>query len=107
NKGKMNIRKKLILGLAGISLLVGAVGAFAVVNNQNIHRNVTNLSRFTVELNEDSTRMSIALLSIQITAQELMSESRRALLEPDEAIEAQTAAAACKASIVEELRDFE
>src|SRR5438132_606933 len=103
----MNIRKKLILGLAGISLLVGVVGAFAIVTNRDIQRDVTDLSRFTVELNEDSTRMSIALLSIQKTAQELMSQSRRALLEPDEATEAQTVAAACKVSIVENLRDFE
>ena len=103
----MNIRKKLILGLAGISLLVGAVGAFAIVNNKDIQRDVTDLSGFTVKLNENSTLMSIALLSSQKAIQELMAQRRRGLLEPAEATRAQAAAKETAASIVENLRDFE
>ena len=65
----MNIRKKLIVGLAGISLLVGAVGAFAIVNNKDIQNDVMDLSRFTVKLNENSTLMSIALHAHHLRAE--------------------------------------
>src|SRR6266850_636184 len=103
----MNIRKKLILGLAGISLLVGAVVAFAILNNRDIQRDVTDLSSFTVKLNENSTRMSIALMSSQKATQELMAESQHGRLEPDEATEAQAAVAKAELSLAEEIRNFE
>jgi two-component system, sensor histidine kinase and response regulator len=83
----MSIRQKLIFGLAGISLLVALVGVFAVINNKDIQRDVTDLSRFTVELNDSATRMNIALLSSQRATQELMAESLREQLELDESDE--------------------
>ena len=58
----MNIRKKLILGLAAISLLVGAVGTFAIVTDRDVHRSVTDLSRFRRtqrELNADEHRFAV------------------------------------------------
>jgi signal transduction histidine kinase/DNA-binding response OmpR family regulator len=107
NEGHMSIRKKLILGLAGISLLVAGVGAFAVVNNRHIQRSVADLRSFTVELNESSTRMSLALLSSQRGIQELMSEHQRGRLVPNEAEEAKEAAAEASEEIAQDLRDFE
>jgi signal transduction histidine kinase len=103
----MSIRQKLILGLAGISLLVVVVGAFAVVNNKYIQRDVTDLSRFTVELNENSTRMNIALLLSQKATQELMAESLRGRLEPDAATETQAEVMKAKRLLAQDLRDFE
>jgi signal transduction histidine kinase/DNA-binding response OmpR family regulator len=103
----MSIRQKLILGLAGISLLVVVVGAFAVVNNKYIQGDVTNLSHFTVELNENSTRMSIALILSQKATQELMAESLRGRLEPEAMTETQAEVAEAKWLLAKDLSDFE
>ena len=80
----MTIRQKLILGLAGISLLVAGVGSFAVFNNKKIQRSMTEWKNFTVQLNEESERMHIALLASQKAAQHLMVMNLRLRLEPDE-----------------------
>ncbi|MBC7929599.1 MAG: response regulator, partial [Rubrivivax sp.] len=103
----MSIRQKLIMGLAGISLLVAAVGVFAVVKNKDIQRDVTDLSRFTVVLNESATRMSIALVSSQRATQELMGEKHRRLLKPEDELEIQEEEKKTTASIWKDLRDFE
>jgi PAS domain S-box-containing protein len=103
----MSIRQKLIFGLAGISLLVAVVGAFAVVNNRYIQRDMSDLSRFSVELNEKSTRMSIALLSSQKSIQEVMADSQRLRLENTEAMEARSDIGLEEAAIAKDLLEFE
>ena len=103
----MKIRKKLIMGLAGISLLVVGVGALAVVKNNDIQGDVSDLSHFTVELNEHSTRMNLSLLASQRAIQELMAEKQRGHLEPDELSDANAAADEARQDLEQDISDFE
>ena len=103
----MKIRQKLILGLATISLLVVGVGMLAVVNNDDIQSDVSELSRHTVELNESATRMNVVLLSSQRAIQEMMAEYMRAHLDPDEAEDVQEEVTKAKAAIAEDILHFE
>jgi PAS domain S-box-containing protein len=103
----MSIRQKLILGLVGISLLIVGIGAFAVVKNKTIQHTMADYSRFDIKLNENSSRMGIALSSSQEGILELIVESQRRRLEPDEAAKAQAAEAQVIKEIAENLRDFD
>ena len=78
----MQIRHKLILGLAGICLLVGAVGLISVIYNRDTQRQVSEVNRLSMELNESMSAALFDLVSSQKAAQELMTESQRMEVEP-------------------------
>lgn len=79
----MQIRHKLISGLAAICLLVGAVGLISVIYNRDTQRQVSQVNRFSMELNESMSTALFDLVSSQKAAQELMTESQRIDEEPD------------------------
>lgn len=103
----MRIRQKLIIGLAGISLLVAGIGVFAAINNKEIQRGITDLSRFTVELNKNSTQMKIALVSSQKATQELMAESMRRRIDPEHLMDAQEEMTTATESLTTDVHLFE
>jgi len=103
----MQIRHKLILGLTGICLLVGAVGLNAVIQNRVTQRHVRELSLFPIALNETASGMSSALVSSQKTVQELMSESQRSILEPDERLNAQEAVEEARGLLITHIGEFQ
>jgi PAS domain S-box-containing protein len=103
----MSIRQKLILGLSGISLLAVVVGGFAVLNNRETQRNVSVLSRFTVELNESATRMNLALLDSQRAIHELLAQKQRVKFEEEEATDAEQRNAQAELELASALAAFD
>jgi PAS domain S-box-containing protein len=81
---KMKIKHKLLAGLLGVPVIFAAVAIFLIVANKEVQRETRDMTTFNTKLEMGAAKLSMALITGQKAAEELMAEKRRARQEPDE-----------------------
>jgi two-component system, sensor histidine kinase and response regulator len=78
---KMKIRSKLLVGLLMVPTVFAVMAVFLVATNMEVHRDARELRRFA-KLEVEASQLSMALITGQKAAEELMAEHRRLTAEP-------------------------
>ncbi|CAN2050573.1 two-component system, NtrC family, sensor kinase [Candidatus Magnetomoraceae bacterium gMMP-1] len=103
----MKIGQKLILGFIGIALLVGLVGGIAIISNISIKNDISQLTESSINEVETAAEMRLAIQICQTAIQEILEEEYRAIIKPEEKIEAAAAAEDAEKIIFSSLKKFE
>ncbi|CAN2038984.1 two-component system, NtrC family, sensor kinase [Candidatus Magnetomoraceae bacterium gMMP-15] len=103
----MKIGQKLILGFIGIALLVGLVGGIAIISNISIKNDISQLTESSINEVETAAEMRLAIQICQTAIQEILEEEYRAIIKPEEKIEAEAAAEDAEKIIFSSLKKFE
>jgi hypothetical protein len=95
----MKINHKLLAGLLGVPVIFAAVALFLIVANKQVQRDTRDMTTYNMKLEMGAANLSVALLTGEKAAEELMAEKRRARQEPKERNAAEESARAAEQTI--------
>src|SRR5882672_1659403 len=97
----MKIRNKLFAGLLAGPVVFAIVAMFLIRTNGQVQHNARMVATYETQLGGLAAQLSVAFITGQKAAEELMAEKRRARLEPEEEDEAEAEARDAEAVIIE------
>src|ERR1700687_4964569 len=96
----MKIRYKLFAGLLGIPAMFAGIAVFLIITNRHVQRDAGNVANYELKLGSLAARLRTGFTNGQKSAEEMLAEKRRALLEPGEKDVAEKAAGNAKAELM-------